>query len=68
MAELTFLTTSEAAELLRLARRTLERWRVEGGGPSFRRHGARVLYAREDLALWSRKNQHQSTSEHAEAA
>ena len=44
-----FLTNDEAAAFLRLSPRTLEKQRVLGGGPRFRKFGARVLYAAEDL-------------------
>lgn len=43
-----FLTTVEAAKLLRIAKSTLERMRVQGGGPRFIKAGpgkrSRVLY------------------------
>lgn len=48
-----FLTQGEAAEVLKLSPRTLERWRVEppkGGNPlPFARAGRRILYRREDI-------------------
>lgn len=50
------LVTEEAAQFLRLSPRTLERLRVQGTGPRFRKAGsgvrARVLYERSDLQLW----------------
>jgi hypothetical protein len=46
------LTQSETAELLRLSERTLERWRVVGGGPVFCKLGKRVLYRHADLEKW----------------
>lgn len=46
------LTQAETAELLRLSERTLERWRVVGGGPVFCKLGKRVLYRRPDLDEW----------------
>ena len=51
-----YLTTSEAAQFLRLQERTLNnmRWRREG--PHFRKHGGRVLYHKRDLEGWSRQN------------
>ncbi len=48
-----FLTTDESAELLRLSPRTLEKLRVLGGGPRFRKLGARVVYAVDDLSTWA---------------
>jgi hypothetical protein len=47
----TLLTTSQAAERLGLSPRTLEEWRLRGGGPVFRKLGRRaVRYAETDLA------------------
>lgn len=48
-----FLTTDEAAAFLRLSPRTLEKQRVLGGGPRFRKFGARVVYAAVDLRTWA---------------
>jgi len=65
---LTLLTTPEAAEFLRLSPRTLERYRVVGTGPKFRKAGpglrARVLYAPEDLLEFT-KRKFSSTSEYS---
>ena len=49
----TYLTNDEAAAFLRLSPRTLEKQRVIGGGPRFRKFGRRVLYAFEDLEAWA---------------
>ncbi len=46
------LTTREAAALLTLAPRTLERYRVKGGGPRYLKIGGAVRYARLDLLEW----------------
>ena len=48
-----YLTNDEAAAYLRLSPRTLEKQRVIGGGPRFRKFGRRVLYAIEDLETWA---------------
>ncbi|MEM7048135.1 MAG: helix-turn-helix domain-containing protein [Acidobacteriota bacterium] len=58
-----FLRTPEASDFLGLKRSTLERWRVDGGGPPYRRHGRAILYAREDLQAWSDARTAHSTSE-----
>lgn len=58
-----FLTTVEAAELLRLSPRTLEKQRVLGGGPQFRKFGARVVYAMADLRAWADENTFGMTSD-----
>jgi excisionase family DNA binding protein len=46
------LTSHEAATLLRLSERTLERSRVSGFGPPFCKLGRRVLYRADDLDQW----------------
>ncbi len=51
----TYLTNQEADALLRLSPRTLEKQRVIGGGPSFRKFGRRVPYALEDLESLGRQ-------------
>lgn len=58
-----FLTTDEAATLLRLSPRTLEKQRVLGGGPRFRKFGARVVYALADLRAWADSNTYGMTSD-----
>ena len=58
-----FLIQPEAAAYLRVSERTLERWRVEGGGPLFRRFGRRIVYARGDLEEWAEARCIQNTSE-----
>ena len=47
------VTEAEAAQLLRLSTRTLQRLRLEGGGPRFIKLTARRLaYAVSDLESW----------------
>jgi excisionase family DNA binding protein len=58
-----FLTTKEAAVWLGLTRNTLEKWRVHGGGPAYRKHGRYVRYHMEDLIAWSEANKRSSTSD-----
>ena len=65
MAATTYLTQSESADFLRLSERTLERWRVEGTGPQFRRFGRRVVYAKADLEIWADGRCFTSTSSDA---
>ena len=59
----TFYNQSETAEFLRLSERTLERWRVEGMGPPFRRFGRRIVYAKADLERWADGRCFESTSQ-----
>src|SRR3546814_5968196 len=48
-----FLDTAQAAHYVGLSRRTLEKMRVAGGGPKFRKHGRYVRYHIDDLDDWS---------------
>ena len=48
-----YLSNGEAADFLRLSPRTLEKQRVIGGGPRFRKFGRRVMYALMDLEAWA---------------
>lgn len=57
------LNTFEAARYLRLHRATLARWRVEGRGPRYRKHGTRIYYRKSDLDLWSETQARESTSD-----
>ncbi len=64
----TYLTTIQAALILTLSPRTLERMRVEGGGPLFYKAGpgkrSRVLYSKSDLIKWLEARSFGSTSEY----
>ena len=58
-----YLTNDEAADFLRLSPRTLEKQRVIGGGPRFRKFGRRVLYAFDDLETWANARSFEMTSD-----
>lgn len=62
------LLSKEAAIYCRLSHRTLERLRIQGGGPPYLKLGpgkrARVLYHQSDLDTWLARYRHQSTSEY----
>lgn len=58
-----FLSNAEAAQFLNLSPRTLEKQRVIGGGPPFRKFGRRVLYAVTDLQAWANERICESTSD-----
>lgn len=58
-----YLTNDEAAEYLRLSPRTLEKQRVIGGGPKFRKFGRRVMYALFDLDAWADQRSFEATSD-----
>jgi hypothetical protein len=65
---LTFLLSSEAAEALRISKRTLERMRVDGTGPKYYKAGpgkrSRVLYRQSDILAWLTERTYGSTSEY----
>jgi hypothetical protein len=58
-----FLNNGEAAKFLNLSPRTLEKQRVIGGGPRFRKFGRRVLYAVSDLEVWANARSFETTSD-----
>ncbi|KHK89068.1 helix-turn-helix transcriptional regulator [Novosphingobium malaysiense] len=58
-----FLNTAQAAQYLRLAPRRLERMRVRGGGPPFRRHARLVVYHLDDLMAWSNASRSERAGE-----
>jgi len=57
------LTAPDAANILRVHLRTLERWRQTGEGPRYVKMGRRVGYRRSDLEDWLEANVTTSTSE-----
>jgi len=58
-----FYTTREAGQFLRLKPNTLEKMRVYGGGPIYRKHGRYVRYHIDDLNAWSNQRIKNSTSD-----
>jgi len=46
------LTEAQAADFLSLSMRTLQAWRVRGGGPLFVRCGRAVRYRLRDVLAW----------------
>ncbi len=58
-----YLNNDEAAAYLRLSPRTLEKQRVIGGGPRFRKFGRRVMYAVIDLDAWADSRSFEATSD-----
>ena len=65
--ELTFLTSVEAADLLRVSRRTLAH-AIEGTGPGYLKVGpgkrSRVIYRQSDIVAWLDRQSFASTSEY----
>jgi len=58
-----FLCTKEAARLLSLSPRTLEKHRTYGTGPQYFKLGGRVTYKIEDLQNWADRGVRRSTSD-----
>lgn len=57
------LGTAEAADYLGLSPKTLENWRVRGGGPQFMKMGSRCLYSVQGLNDFKKSNARNSTSQ-----
>jgi predicted DNA-binding transcriptional regulator AlpA len=64
----TLLTQRDAATLLALSVRTLERLRVSGFGPRFMKAGKAVRYREADLEAWVAAQSRASTSEPSPSA
>ena len=62
-----FLTLAEAAAYLRLNPRSLDNMRQRGTGPVYTKHGARILYHRDDLVAWSTRSRRRTTTEKVSA-
>ncbi len=58
------LTTPDAAARLGLSKKTLEKWRLAGGGPPYRRYGGRVFYVSKELQAWAEAQSFSSTSQY----
>jgi predicted DNA-binding transcriptional regulator AlpA len=58
-----YLRTPDAALILGLSARTLEKHRCYGTGPVFHKLGGRVVYALEDLQSWAEQGIRRSTSD-----
>jgi predicted DNA-binding transcriptional regulator AlpA len=58
-----YLRTPDAALLLGLSARTLEKHRCFGTGPAYHKLGGRVVYALEDLQSWADLGVRRSTSD-----
>lgn len=58
-----YVRTHEAARILGISPRTLEKYRCHGSGPTFRKLGGRVVYAIDDLEAWADGAACRSTSD-----
>jgi excisionase family DNA binding protein len=61
------LSTEEAAKYCGLSKRTLEKWRVEGGGPRYVKLGRSVRYRPTDINEFVESAVRRSTSSASEA-
>lgn len=73
MESQSYITSEEAAEILRVAMTTLARWRTEGDGPSYFKRRGRVLYTTAGIAEYMAAHEHvaaidQSSAERPPAA
>lgn len=65
MSTSNLLSPLETSQRLRISEKTLEKWRITGGGPRFSKVGGRVFYPEDELEAWLRGRIHASTSERA---
>jgi predicted DNA-binding transcriptional regulator AlpA len=56
------LTEAQAADFLNISIRSLQSWRVRGGGPAFLKLGRSVRYRYAELQTWLDANIATSTS------
>jgi predicted DNA-binding transcriptional regulator AlpA len=57
------LTQSEVAELLGIAPRAMESWRLRGTGPRYVRVGRLIRYRNTDVSAWLAARERASTSD-----
>lgn len=62
------LTETEVAEMMKISPRTLQHWRVAGGGPTYMKFGHSVRYDRATLDNWLASRSVANTSATAGAA
>ena len=58
------LIEQEVADRLGVSARTLQHWRLVGGGPIYIKVGRCVRYSEEDLTVYMNGQRRRSTSEH----
>lgn len=62
------LSTKKAAERLGISTRTLEKWRLTGQSPPYRKLGRAVRYDPADVEVWLEERKRNSTSDPGPAA
>lgn len=63
-----WLPPEDAAALLGVSLKTLQKWRCSGGGPAFAKFGRVIRYPRSELSDWMLSRIRASTSEPRKAA
>ena len=58
---MTLLSTRQVAEYCGISPRTLEKWRISGQGPVYRKVGRQVRYDQADIDAWLDDNRRQNT-------
>ncbi len=58
-----FIPEGDAADYLCQSVRTIQKWRVTGGGPEFYKFGRSVRYRRRDLRQWVEDRRRAHTSQ-----
>ena len=62
-----YLTEQELADLWDMKRNTLQKWRSSGVGPVYIKRVGRVVYRKDAIAEFERKNCFQGSGQRAEA-
>ena len=60
----TYLIEKELAKQSKLSERTLQGWRLKGGGPDYVKFGSLVRYPSSRWKKFQRENLHSNTSEY----
>ncbi len=58
-----YLEPEQLADLLKISRSNLAKWRVFGGGPVFFRAGKNIRYDRIDVEAWIAERKRRTTSD-----
>lgn len=57
------LNEKQVAAITGLSPRTLQTWRLRGGGPEFLKLGTGVRYRRDEVVAWMKRSAKSSTSD-----
>ena len=59
----TYLTSQEVADLLRVSDKTIQRWRADGSGPPYYRLGGAIRYIRDEVLEWIQTGRVRTTTD-----